>query len=100
MGCGCGGGGRRNLNTSRRSALQPGRLSSGVNARQVQVQSNQRQALVQSARDRISQANGQQQVQAQGQPAARALSVGEQEAERKRRVQVSLRTRNTRRGNQ
>jgi|694.fasta_scaffold142891_3 hypothetical protein len=97
MGCGCGGG-RRNVSSSARNALQPGRLSSGVNARQVQVQSNQRQALIQSARERISQANGQQ-IQSLGSVnPAQNLSVGEQEAERKRRIQISLRSRNTRRG--
>lgn len=97
MGCGCGGGGRRNVNSSVRNALQPGRLSSGVNARQVQVQTNQRQALAQAARDRISQANGQ--VQALGSVStAQSFNIGEQEAERKRRIQVSLRSRNTRSG--
>jgi hypothetical protein len=98
MGCGCGGGGRRNVNSAARNSLQPGRLSSGVNARQVQVQSNQRQALIQSARERISQANGQQ-VQALGSVSpAQSFNIGEQEAERKRRIQVSLRSRNTRNG--
>jgi hypothetical protein len=97
MGCGCGGG-RRNVNSPARSALQPGRLSGGVNARQVQVQTNQRQALAQAARDRISQANGQQ-IQALGSVSpAQSFNIGEQEAERKRRIQVSLRSRNTRRG--
>jgi hypothetical protein len=96
MGCGCGGG-RRNVNSAARNSLQPGRLSSGVNARQVQVQSNQRQALIQSARERISQANGQVQALGSVSP-AQSLNIGEQEAERKRRIQVSLRSRNTRSG--
>jgi len=95
MGCGCGGG-RRNVNSAARNSLQPGRLSSGVNPRQVQVQSNQRQALIQSARE-MSQTNGQVQALGSVSP-AQSFNIGEQEAERKRRIQVSLRSRNTRNG--
>ena len=96
MGCGCGGGSRRNVKSSVRKASQPGRLSSGVNARQVQVQSNQRQALMQSARE-TAQTNGQIQALGSVSP-AQNFNLGEQEAERKRRVQISLRSRNTRSG--
>jgi hypothetical protein len=63
-------------------------LQAGASAR-AQVQSNQRQALVQQARERIQQSNGiQQQQQVSG------LSVDQNE--KKRRIQVTLRSRNNR----
>lgn len=94
MGCGCGG--RRGMN-SRRSVAPPSQasqLGSGVNARQVQVQSNQRQALIQRAKERIQQQNG-------NISSAARITEQQKEVERKRRIQVSLRNRNSRtQGNQ
>jgi len=82
MGCGCGG------NKRVRSTRPSQALQAGASAR-AQVQSNQRQALVQQARERIQQSNGiQQQQQVSG------LSVDQNE--KKRRIQVTLRSRNNR----
>lgn len=79
MGCGCGG--RKGAGSSRRSVAPPSRsLQSGVNARQVQVQSNQRQVLIQRAKEQLQQQNG-------------GTSDPQKEVERKRRIQVSLRNR-------
>lgn len=77
MGCGCGGG-RRNVG-SRAVTPQP----QAANARTVQTQSNQRQALIQQAKDKLMQNGGQS---------------NSSEAERKRRIQVSLRRRNQGKG--
>lgn len=76
MGCGCGGG-RRNVGSR---AVTP--QIQAANAKTVQTQSNQRQALVQQAKERLLQSGPQ------------AAS----EAERKRRIQVSLRRRNQGKG--
>lgn len=89
MGCGCGG--NRRVRSTRTSAPSQA-LQAGANAR-AQIQSNQRQVLVQQARERIQQANGVQQ-----QPQVSNLSI---EQEKKRRIQVTLRSRNGRiQGNQ
>lgn len=72
MGCGCGGGKR---NVGARGALPQ---SQPARAAQTQTQSNQRQALVQQAKERLAQ-NG--------------VGALNNEAERRRRIQVSLRKR-------
>jgi len=84
MGCGCGGGGRRSQ--ARSSSVTP-RPAGAVNARQVQP--TQRQALVQQAKDRIQQASAGQVRNAIG---ARA------DIERRKRIQVSLKNRNSGKG--
>lgn len=58
--------------------VQSSQIAAGGNPRTVQVQSAQRQALIQQAKDRIAQNNG---------------AAANTEAERKRRIQVSLRRR-------
>ena len=84
MGCGCGG---RKSGLRGRSVAPPVPSSP---SRQVRTQSNQRQVLVQQAKERLTQANGQS-------PSV----VSQNEAERKRRIQISLRNKNTRtQGNQ
>lgn len=81
MGCGCGGG-RKGV--SRSTAATP-RPAGAVGARRVQTQSNQRQVLVQQARDRLNQVSGQ---------AKNAIGARD-DIERRRRIQVSLRNRNS-----
>ncbi len=71
---------------SRSGAVTP-RPVGAVGARRVQTQSNQRQALVQQAKDRIQQASGGQAKNAVG---------AKDDVERRRRIQVSLRNRNSR----
>jgi hypothetical protein len=75
MGCGCGGG-RRNVG-SRAASAQPQPQTQPGSTRVVQNQAA-RQALVQQAKERLMQ-NAPQ---------------NNNEAERKRRIQVSLRKRN------
>lgn len=83
MGCGCGG--RRGVNSRRSTTTPPSQaLQAGVNARQVQVQSNQKQALIQRAKEQIRQQNL---------PSTPGLNDPQKEVERKRRIQVSLRNR-------
>lgn len=81
MGCGCGGrkGGHRP------SAVTPN-PAGALGARRVQTQSNQRQALVRQAKDRIQQASGGQANKVVGAAA---------DIERRRKIQVSLRNRNS-----
>lgn len=73
MGCGCGGGGKRRI-TNAGGGIVP----SGTR-RIVQNQSSPRQALVQQAKEKLLQSQANQ---------------SNSEAERKRRIQVSLRKRN------
>lgn len=87
MGCGCGGG-RRNARSAR-SVAPSQALQSGSVSRQTRIQSNERQALIQDARQRIQQANGVQQQQI-------SILNEQQQKEKKRRIQVSLRNRNNR----
>lgn len=84
MGCGCGG----NRRVVSRSTAPSQALQAGASAR-AQIQSNQRQALIQKARERIQQANGVQQ-QASG------LSAQQRNLEQKRRIQVTLKNKNGR----
>lgn len=91
MGCGCGK--RRSPTTNyRTNTTVPARLQAGVTARQVQTQSNQRQALLQRAKEQLQQKNGNVSSQSR-------LTEPQKEIERKRRIQVSLRNRRTQ-GNQ
>jgi hypothetical protein len=84
MGCGCGGG--KNYNT-KKGAVAPQSTAAG---RRVQVQANQRQALVQQAKERINQVSGKT-------PAPTEMTIAQREVERKRKIQVRLR--NKTRGN-
>jgi hypothetical protein len=77
MGCGCGGN-RKNVNARIRPA-QPPALRPAT--RQVQTQAANRQALVQQAR----------------QNSVSAMAADKTEAERKKKIQVSLRNRNLKR---
>jgi hypothetical protein len=79
MGCGCGG--RKN----RAGAVTP-RTATNPDARRVQTQSNQRQAMIQQARERIQQASGGKEKNFVG---------SKDDVERRRRIQVSLRNRNS-----
>jgi len=81
MGCGCGG----RKGNSRTGAVTP-RPAAAPDARRVQTQSNQRQALVQQARERIQQASGGKDKNVVG---------SREDVERRRRIQVSLRNRNS-----
>jgi hypothetical protein len=83
MGCGCGG--RRNVGSRRSAAPAAQSLQSGVNARQIEVQSNQRQALLQRTKEQLQQQNGS--------PGPEKIMNSQKEIERKRRIQVSLRNR-------
>ena len=76
MGCGCSGGGGRSYN---RGAITP--QSSSTTRR---VQANQRQALVQQAKERINQVSGQA-------AAPTDMTIAQREIERKRKIQVRLR---------
>lgn len=79
MGCGCNG--RRN--SVRSATVTPNstrNLQQGITARQIQSQSDQRQALVQKAKEQLQQQSLPQ-------------SNRNLEIERKRRIQISLRNR-------
>ena len=79
MGCGCGG----RKNTARSGAVTP--RPAGEATGRIQAQSAQRQILAQQARERIQQNAG---GQANNTLGAKA------DIERRRRIQVSLRSRN------
>lgn len=81
MGCGCGG--RKGVQRS--NAVTP-RPAGDLGARRVQTQSNQRQAIVQQAKERIQQMSGGQANKPVG---------AREDLERRRRIQVSLRNRNS-----
>lgn len=82
MGCGCGG--RKNTN-ARAKTLNIG-APNAVNARQVQSQSAQRQAMVQQAKERLQQNATSPSKQV-------GFVPGREEMEKRRRIQISLRKR-------
>jgi hypothetical protein len=85
MGCGCGGRRNASARSSRVATTPPSQaLQAGVNARQVQIQSNQKQVLIQRAKEQLQQQN---------QNVPSALNDPQKEVERKKRIQVSLRNR-------
>jgi hypothetical protein len=79
MGCGCGG---RKSNV-RSNAIRPP-VPGSVNARQVQTQTSQRQALAKAAREKLQQNSTSQQRNALG---------GKDDIEKRKRILVSLRNR-------
>lgn len=81
MGCGCGG----RKNSPRTNALTP-RPAGRVEGRLAQNQNNQRQAIVQQQLDRIQQGQTSQ---------VRNAMSAKQDIERRKKIQVSLKKRNT-----
>jgi len=86
MGCGCGGRKGGGRTPARVQSVTPA-SAGAVSGRQVQVQTNTRQALVQATQERMRQ----------NPPAAQNNVVGARaDMEKRKKIQVSLRNRNKR----